>query len=289
MKKWVLFLLIFAAAFQARAEVAAGSSDKDTMTRQEAIQILFSTDAVKKKLGDLFSWTTGYDASKINRVRLTPTIDYIKVVPLRVPPDGRTIFEILAAVNDPGGIKNISGVRADLSPIGRLKDTTLFESSHTQLPSSAESVYKVETSVDRQVEFGRKDIAVSAANKKGWMALAKTSLIVSLNPTVVGTQIFPDNVVSKTASTITVVLRISNSGQPEDIVSVMADLRQFGIKEKMPFKAEGRVAAGEIDTLWSLQIKLPDTLSAGTYLIPVEAINLAGGVGRGAAELRVLK
>src|SRR3989339_486585 len=98
------------------------------LTRAEVIKYLSASDQVKKKLSDLVSWTVGYDVSKINRAKLTPIISFVRVIPGRVAPDGRTIVEITAAVDDPGGLKNISGVRADLSAIGPLSNTILVDS-----------------------------------------------------------------------------------------------------------------------------------------------------------------
>src|SRR3989338_3880042 len=155
----------------------------ENMTKGEAIMMLSATDFMKQRIGELLSWTVGYDVSRVNRVKLTPTINYVKAVPRKMPPDGRTVLELVASVDDPAGLSNISGVRADLSSIGRLPNTTLVDNGLFGDQRAAVGVYTLQTSVSRSVALGVKDIPVAVANKKGWLALAKTSLDVRKNPT----------------------------------------------------------------------------------------------------------
>jgi len=148
------------------------------LTRAEVIKYLSASDQVKKKLSDLVSWTVGYDVSKINRAKLTPIISFVRVIPGRVAPDGRTIVEITAAVDDPGGLKNISGVRADLSAIGQLSNTILVDSGLFGDKKAGDGLFTLQTTIPTDVAFGLKELPVSAANKKGWLALSKATLDV---------------------------------------------------------------------------------------------------------------
>lgn len=148
------------------------------LTRAEVIKYLSASDQVKKKLSDLVSWTVGYDVSKINRAKLTPIISFVKVVPGRVAPDGRTVVEITAAVDDPGGLKNISGVRADLSAIGQLSNTILVDSGLFGDKKAGDGLFTLQTTIPTDVSLGLKELPVSAANKKGWLALSKATLDV---------------------------------------------------------------------------------------------------------------
>jgi hypothetical protein len=107
-----LILVLAPLTTAAFAQVKAQTDEQKALTRGEAVMLISATDFMKKKIGELVSWTIGYDISKVNRVKLTPSINYVKAVPRRVPPDGRTILEIEASVDDPGGLGNIAGVLA---------------------------------------------------------------------------------------------------------------------------------------------------------------------------------
>lgn len=171
MKKLIsiaLFLILF--AMPAVAE--------EVLSKGEALALISGADFVKKRIGDLFSWTIGYDINRVNRVKLVPSIIFIKATPKTLPPDGRTILEVSAAVEDPEGLYNISGVRADLSSIGKLQNTILVDNGLWGDKVPGDGIYTLQSNIDPAVKIGNKEIPVAAANKKGWVALSKTSIIV---------------------------------------------------------------------------------------------------------------
>ncbi|MBU0671478.1 MAG: hypothetical protein KJ732_00450 [Candidatus Margulisbacteria bacterium] len=248
------------------------------LTKGEAIMKITAADFVKKKIGELVSWTVGYDISKVSRVKLTPTINYVKAVPKRVPPDGRTILEILASVDDPGGLTNISGVRADLSAIGRLANTMLVDNGLFGDEKAADGIYTLQTSVSPKIELGPKEVPVAVANKKGWLALAKTTLDIKKNPAIIEAKFAPERLVADGKSLVTLTVKIDNPGRIEDIKIVTADLRALGYTELLPMLNDGRGGdAAANDDIFSLQFVVPDFLKDGDYLIRIGAANLAGG------------
>ncbi|MFA6549239.1 MAG: hypothetical protein WCT39_04835 [Candidatus Margulisiibacteriota bacterium] len=179
MKKVILILFVIMSCV---LPAFAVDSKPQALTRGEVVKYLSTSDMVKKKIGELVSWTVGYDVSKVNRAKLTPIISFVKIVPGRVSPDGRTIVEITAAVDDPGGLENIAGVRADLSSIGRLPNTILVDSGMFGDKKAGDGLFTLQTTIPTDVSFGLKELPVAAANKKGWLALSKTTLDVE-NPT----------------------------------------------------------------------------------------------------------
>lgn len=258
------------------------------LTKEDVIQLISATDFMKKKISDLFSWTVGYDISKVNRVRLTPMINYVSVVPKRIPPDGRTILELYASVDDPGGLTNISGVRADLSQIGRLPNTILVDSGLYGDQKKEDGIYTLQTSIPVKVGLGAKDISVAVANKKGWLALAKTSLDVAKNPVIIETQVQPEKAQSGSGALVTLAVKIDNPGRLEDVRGVVADLRALGMQEGAVLLNDGtngdKLAK---DDLWTMQLTLPPTVRPGTYNIPISVNNQVGGHATGAAWLTV--
>ena len=279
-KLFLFVLLLSAGVLPTLAEEKAPAGEVEYLTKGDAVMLLAATDFVKQKISALLSWTIGYDITKINRVKLIPTIDYIKVVPRKVPPDGRTVLEILAAVDDPGGLGNIAGVRADLSAIGQLPNMMLVDSGLFGDEKAADGIYTLQTNVSDQIEPGAKDVPVAVANKKGWLALAKTTLDISKNPVIIETRFSPETAVADGKSAVSMVVKVDNPGRETDIKGLTADLSLFGYEEKMAFHNMGK-------NLYSIRFFVPVNVKAGSYPIRVEASNLAGGKTAGDYILRV--
>ena len=154
------------------------------LTKGEALERISAVDFVKRKVGNLLSWTIGYDESKVSRASLVPVINYVRAQPIRVPPDGRTVLELTASVDDPAGLQNISGVRADLSNIGKLPNMMLVDNGLWGDKKAGDGIYTLQSNVSPRITEGEKEIPVAAANQNGWLALSKTSVDIEKNPTV---------------------------------------------------------------------------------------------------------
>ncbi|MDD4179145.1 MAG: hypothetical protein PHH14_03755 [Candidatus Margulisbacteria bacterium] len=271
---------------QAQKKAAA----EEVLTKGDAVMMLSATDFMKKKIGELLSWTVGYDVSKVSRVKLTPSINYVKALPKRVPPDGRTVIELQASVDDPSGLKNIAGVRADLSSIGRLSNMMLVDNGLFGDETPGDGVFTLQTSVSPQINIGNKDIAVAVSNKKGWLALAKTSLEVKKDPSILEARFLPDRVLAESGNLVTITVRVENPGRLIDIQSITADLSalQLSARESLYNTGEdGDLAAG--DDTWTLQFALPKGAPVGTFTIPLQVTNLVGGLAIGEATITVYK
>ncbi|MEE8637849.1 MAG: hypothetical protein V3T21_02275 [Candidatus Margulisiibacteriota bacterium] len=278
------WLLVAPAYAQKKAEA------EEKLTKGEAVMYISATDFMKKKIGELLSWTIGYDISKVSRIKLTPTINYVMAIPKRVPPDGRTILEIVASVDNPGGLKNIAGVRADLSSIGRLPNTMLVDNGLFGDKKASDGIYTLQTSASPKIEHGVKEVPVAVANKKGWLALAKTTLDIRVNPVIIEARFAPDKARAGSSAPVTLTIRIDNPGRIEDLKKVTADLRSFGYTELALLRNDGRggdAVAG--DDIFTLRFVVPEFVSEGEYNIRVGASNLAGGYGFADVVLRVYR
>jgi len=263
---------------------------EEELTKGEAVVLISASDFMKKKIGELLSWTIGYDISKVSRLKLTPSINYVMAVPKKVPPDGRTILEIQASVDDPGGLKNIAGVRADLSSIGRLPNTMLVDNGLFGDQKASDGIYTLQTSVSPKIEMGAKEVPVAVANKKGWLALAKTTLDVRLNPAIIEAKFVPERAGAGSPAPVLLTVEVENPGRIEDISKVTADLRSFGYTELVLLHNDGKegdAVAG--DEIFSLQFMVPDYVVEGDYSVRVGASNLAGGYGFADVTLKVYK
>ncbi|MBN3033060.1 MAG: hypothetical protein JW873_03085 [Candidatus Saganbacteria bacterium] len=283
-------LLSGAGGWGAAARAEKKAETQETMTKGQAVMLLTATDFMKQRIGELLSWTVGYDVSKVNRVKLTPVINYIKAVPRRLPPDGRTVLELEASVDDPGGLANIAGVRADLSTIGRLPNTMLVDNGLYGDKAPDDGVYTLQSSVSPRVPLGARDITVAVANKKGWLALSKTTLEIRKNPLVTEVRLQPERVLAGSGTLVTITAAVDNPGRLEDVDSVWADLSPLRLPGRMQLANNGQQGDAQAgDNVWSLQFAVPSDVAPGTYLIPVQATNLIGGLGTGQGTLTVYK
>lgn len=286
MKRRILLSLIVLQILSCRPVLAvvakkAGADQEQYLTKGEAIMLISATDFMKKKIGELLSWTVGYDVSKVSRVKMTPTINYVKAIPRRIPPDGRTVLELQAAVDDPGGLSNIAGVRADLSGIGRLPNTMLVDNGLFGDHKPADGVYTLQSSVAPKTKMGMKEIPVAVANKKGWLALSKASLEVAKNPVIIEVKLNPEET---KGGQVVITLKVDNPGRFEDLQEVTANLKSLGYREPWIFrKAEGKPGG------YTVQFAVPETLTEGNYPIIIEATNLSGGYAAQTLNLKVRK
>lgn len=286
-KQYAILILLFSLLLQpVLAEV--GGAGGEVLTKDEAIMKISATDFVRRKIGELLSWTVGYDISKVNRVKLTPTINYIKAIPIRVPPDGRTVLELQASVDDPGGLNNIAGVRADLSSIGRLPNTMLVDNGLFGDSKAGDGIYTLQTSVSPKIDIGPKDVPVAVANKKGWLALAKTTLEIKKNPVIMEAKLAPARLPADGRSLTTLTIKIDNPGRVEDLKNVTVDLRALGYGELQALRndgLQGDLTAG--DDVFTLQFFVAKGTKGGEYSIRIGAANMIGGYASEDVSLRV--
>ncbi|MBI5699642.1 hypothetical protein HZC35_04940 [Candidatus Saganbacteria bacterium] len=278
MKRFLLLMIILLALSPGtRAE------EEKVLTKGEAIEMLSAADFMRKKIGDLLSWGVGYDVSRVNRVRLVPVINYIKAEPRKLPPDNRTILDLYASVDDPAGLKNISGVRADLSSLGRFSNMMLVDNGLWGDEVAGDGIYTLQASVNDEVALGDKEIVVAASNKKGWLAVSKTSIAVEKNPTISSAQASPDPLVLEGDETpLTLTVKVDNPGRPEDIKGVYVDLR--------PLNLGSEVEMDSTDSInFLLEVRVPSTVPAGTKRLSVRTANFAGGYAAAVITLGVNK
>lgn len=274
----IVLLAAVAASLSAASPAFGATAEVKYLTRSEAARLISATDFLKQKIGQLLSWSIGYDLSALNRANLVPTIKYIKATPLKVPPDNRTILDILVSVDDPSGLANIKGVRADLSSIGQLPNMAFVDNGLYGDTKANDGVYTLQTSVKMDVETGRKEVAVAVANNKGWLTLSKASLDVERNPQIMWAKATPSSVKADGRSKALLEVAVVNPGRIEDIKTVTVDLSDIGGAGASVMKnagLEGDKKAG--DNVFSVEVVVPPSVSAGEKKITVKVVNVIGG------------
>jgi hypothetical protein len=273
----ILFGLLTGAASMAAAPSTVEAMGQP-VTKGEAVRLLAAADFIKNKIGELLSWSIGYDISAVNRARLVPSIRRVTAQPILVPPDGRTVLLIKVQVDDPGGLGNISGVRADLSDIGQLPNMSLVDNGLWGDEVAGDGVYTVQTSVAPGVLDGKKEISVAVANKQGWLTVSRTSLNVEKNPLIIWSRLYPSTVVEGEMKKVFLEVSVLNPGRSEDLLSVSADLGAVGGDASARLNDIGRDGdRRSSDGVYSLQFVVPAWAAKGTREISVTARNLSGG------------
>lgn len=271
----IMFLALLLSAPTGAEE--KNNSEEQFLTKGEAVNFVSATGFMKKKIGQLLSWTVGYDISKVNRVKLTPTVKYIRVTPRMVPPDGRTIFEVFAEVEDPGGISNIQGVRADLSSVGRLSNSVLVDNGLFGDEKAQDGIYSLQASVPRKTDLGEKEVAITVANKKGWLALAKAKLDVEKDPIINSVSLVPEKVKAGQETLVTLRVEVENPGRIRDIKEVTVDLRALGYTDLLMLQEDLTENKGLESQDFSVQFTVPSTIKSGEYKIRVGVLNVYAG------------
>jgi len=280
--------LFMSPSFGETKEAAAKDEGGKFLSRAEVARLISATDFLKKKIGQLLSWSIGYDISSVSRAKLVPSIRYIKAQPIKVPPDGRTVISLLVAVDDPGGLSQISGVRADLSGIGWLPNMALVDNGLWGDTSAGDGIYTLQTSVKTTVPSGKKEIAVAVANSKGWLALSRTSLDVEKNPFVVWARATPSSV--KSGANVLLEAACGNPGKREDIKKVSVDLSGIGNTSEASMKDDGKGADKKAgDGIFSLKTAIAAGISAGEKRLQVKVVNALDGEGFGEISLSVMQ
>lgn len=263
MRKALLIILLLLLA-------AGAYGQEKALTKGEVIEQLSAADFMKAKIGQLLSWTVGYDISKVNRASLVPTINYIKAEPKKVPPDNRTVLEITAGVDDPGGLRNIGGVRSDLSQIGKFPNMTMVDNGLWGDVKADDGIFTIQTNVNTGIVDGEKEITVAAVNKKGWLAVSRTKVDVFRNPEIVEYSLTPEKLSAGSSTVVKLEVKVENPGRLEDLEEVTADLSDLGKSRQV----EMSMISGGVFTL---EFEAPALPEGGSKRVIVVARNRAGG------------
>jgi len=261
---------------------------EEELTREKTSKLIYAANFVKDKVGEFLSWTIGYDITKITRAKLVPIIYYVRAIPRRVLPVDSTVVDIEASVDDPAGLENISAVRADLSRIGKLANSSLVDNGLWGDLVSGDGIYTLQTSISPEVPKGPKEIPVAALNKNGWLALSKTVLDVEKSPIIVETTATPSEVPPDGRTIVTLTVKIDNPGGSEEIKIVTVDLTEIGGGSDIPMwnnGSNGDVKAG--DDIFTVQTIVQKGISRGVKKLKIDIVNLLGGRGRGEIILSV--
>ena len=251
---------------------------KKLLTRGEVIDKISAADFLKKKIGDLLNWRTGYDITKINRTNLAPTIIYLKAKPNKIPPDNRTVLSLFVKISDPSGLDNIRGVRADLSEIKKLPNTILVDSGLWGDLNAGDGIYSLQTNVGYDVDQGDKEIPVAVSNKSGWVAVGRTTVDVKTDPLLSDAKADPQKVPADERTRVKLSVKVENPGRQEDVEEVIVDLTEIGGESKVNMNDNGE--GGDIkanDMIYSVDTLVKENVRKGPKKLNIIATNRSKG------------
>lgn len=276
MRKLFNMLLISALLISHALPVRA----EEMLSKGDAIALITASDFVKRKVRDFLSWTTGYDLTKVNQMKLVPSFRYIKATPVHVPPDGRTLLELQASIEDPGGLYNINGVRADLSSIGKLPNSMLVDNGLWGDKVAGDGIFTLQSNVDPSIPLGNKELPVAVVNKAGWLAISKTSIVVDTSPQISLVKITPLRVQANNVSPVKISARVLSPSQNEVVSEVYADLQEIGLGSRVNLTQSGK--------FYSLQTVIPQRVGSGIKNITIYAVNNKGEMSRMDAAIEII-
>ncbi|MBU0574237.1 MAG: hypothetical protein ABIJ26_06605 [Candidatus Margulisiibacteriota bacterium] len=269
-----IFILLLLAGVLSQAPRA----EEKLLTKESALENITATEVVKGRIEDFLSWTVGYDTTKVNRVKLVPIINYVHAAPKQVPPDGRTVLEVTASVDDPGGLVNIRGVRANLTGIGKFRNMALVDNGLYGDIKAGDGVYTLQANVNPRIAEGDKEIPVTVSNRRGWLTKTKTNIQVANTPLIL--QAYADKSKYNPGSTVILTLKADNPGNIRDISDCSVNLSQIGLGEYFPMQKIQ-------DGIYVFEFVLPAQISSGKKNIPLRVTNISDGQAIGTITIEV--
>jgi hypothetical protein len=293
MKKLITVLISIAAvSLTARNSFAAKqiSGGDRYLSRGEMAVMMSATDFMKEKINNLLNFAIGYNLTSLNRLTMAPIIRFAKAAPERVPPDGRTPFNVLVSVDDPGGLTEIIAVKADISSVGRYSSMSLVDNGLWGDEKPNDGIFTLQTSTNQKIKPGEKEISVSVVNKKGWLAVAKTNVTVDNLPTIISAGALPSTIVADGHSTVKFSARISDPGGLENISSVLIDLSLIGGPPNAQMRNDGLGGdATPADNIYSFDFIPTTGVGSGKKELTILVNNRTGSTARGIITLNIVK
>lgn len=285
-EKYILFLVTAAfLAGPALSSRTSAASGERYLSRGEMAVMMSATDFMKEKISNLLNFAVGYNLVSLNRLTMAPIIRFARVNPGKVPPDGRTPFNLYVSVDDPGGLSEIIGVKADITSLGKLSGMSLVDNGLWGDLKAGDGIFTLQANTSTKIKPGEKEVSIAVANKKGWMSVAKTSVIVENMPTIISSLATPYNIRPDAIAPVRFTSRVIDPGGSDNIARVSIDLRPLGGSQDQLMKND----VSESGSIFALDFVPGKNLSPGVKKLQVLAVNRQGGAATGEILLNVVK
>ncbi len=147
------------------------------LTRAEAAVLLARFSRSLNSIRYLFDYDQGYSSAAYCKLNVPPQITGFSADPGRVVRGERTTVRLRAQIASREDYLPISAVRVDLSEVGGMPDTKMFDDGTHGDETKEDLVYSLNLSLEPK-ESGAKILRVTAVDQLGWEGKGQTSLLI---------------------------------------------------------------------------------------------------------------
>lgn len=147
------------------------------LTRAEAAMLLARFSPSVNSIRDLFNFETGYSKENYARLNVPPEIVSFTALPERIRRRERTTVRVRVHIAPRQEFFPISLVKVDLSELGGMPDTEMFDDASHGDEIKGDNIYSLNLSLEPETS-GVKILTTTAVDQLGWESKKETSLLV---------------------------------------------------------------------------------------------------------------
>jgi hypothetical protein len=147
------------------------------LTRAEAAVLLSRFGRSVNSIRYLFNFEKGYSEAAYCKLNIPPQIVAFTAEPQRIRRAERTTVKLRVQIAARQEFLSISAVRVDLSEVGGMPDTKMFDDGTHGDETKGDLVYSLNLSLEPKVS-GAKILGATAIDQLGWEGKAQTSLLI---------------------------------------------------------------------------------------------------------------
>jgi len=147
------------------------------LTRAEAAVLLARFEQALNSVRYLFDFEAGYSKANYCRLNVPPEIASFSAQPVRLNRGERTTVELRVQIAPRQGFSSISTVKVDLSEVGGMPDTKMFDDGTHGDELKQDNIYSLNLSLEPK-ESGAKILSATAIDQLGWEGSRQISLLI---------------------------------------------------------------------------------------------------------------
>ena len=147
------------------------------LTRAEAAVLLARFEQALNSVRYLFDFEAGYSKVNYCRLNVPPEIVSFSAQPDRINWGERTTVQLQVQIAPRQGFSSISTVKVDLSEVGGMPDTKMFDDGTHGDELKNDNIYSLNLSLEPKVS-GAKILLATAIDQLGWEGNRQTSLLI---------------------------------------------------------------------------------------------------------------
>lgn len=259
------------------------------MTRAEAANLIARIKEARNRVSFVYDWKRGFDASTFCQVNSAPVVSAAST-PEAVYADGKSSVTLFAKVQTAGGLPDIVVVKANLRAVDGPSDAVMYDDASHGDGVAGDAVFSLSFPVAANVSPGYKEFLLTAVNKWGLSASAKTRLWVYAKnnaPAIVSSLSYPFAV--RPGGSAVLAVKVYDADGSSDIESVTADLSSLGGNSAELLSDSG--TGGDVnkgDLIYMKEIKILAGLAIGKAVIPVSVRDKSGETDKNEIKLDII-